>query len=119
MSKERIEQLRALLNQYNIEYHGYDNPSVSDAEYDNLMRELQMLEAQYPEYADPFSPTQRVGGVVLDKFQKVPHKEMMLSLANAYSDDELRAFDARIKKEFTAFEYVVECKIDGLAISLV
>ncbi len=119
MSKERIEQLRTLLNQYNIEYHGYDNPSVSDAEYDNLMRELQMLEAQFPEYADPFSPTQRVGGVVLDKFQKVPHKEMMLSLANAYSDDELRAFDGRIKKEFTDFEYVVECKIDGLAISLV
>lgn len=119
MSKTRIDQLRALINQYNIEYHGYDNPSVSDAEYDNLMQELKMLEAQFPQYADPFSPTQRVGGIVLDKFNKVPHQEMMLSLANAYSNDELRAFDQRIKKEFSNFEYVVECKIDGLAIALI
>ncbi len=113
-----MEELRALLHQYNIEYHGYDNPSVSDEIYDNLIQELLALEAQYPQFVDSTSPTQRVGGVVLDKFQKVAHKRNMLSLANVYSDDELRAFDTRVKKENPNIDYVVECKIDGLAISL-
>ncbi len=118
MSKQRIEQLRALLHQYNMEYHGLDAPSVSDEIYDNLMQELIGLEAQFPEYMDPTSPTQRVGGVVLDRFNKVPHKKSMLSLGNVYSDQEVRSFHQRMLKETTHPTYVVECKIDGLAISL-
>jgi DNA ligase (NAD+) len=118
MSHERIQELRKLIRTYNIEYHGYDNPSVSDEVYDNLMQELIALEKQFPEYDDPTSPTKRVGGVVLDKFSKVPHKRNMLSLANVYSKEELVAFDRRIQNDYGKVEYVVECKIDGLAISL-
>ncbi len=118
MSKDRILKLRQLLHQYNIEYHGYDAPSVSDEVYDNLMQELIALEHKYPEYFDPTSPTQRVGGVVLERFNKVAHKKSMLSLGNVYSNDELMAFHQRLLKETKFPEYVVECKIDGLAISL-
>jgi DNA ligase (NAD+) len=118
MSKERIEYLRQLLHQYNIEYHGYDNPSVSDEVYDNLMQELIALENLHPEYFDPTSPTQRVGGVILDRFVKVAHKKSMLSLGNVYSNQELLAFHQRMLKETPNPDYVLECKIDGLAISL-
>lgn len=118
MSYQRIQELRNQLRQYNIEYHGYDNPSVSDEIYDNLMQELIALEKQYPEHDDPNSPTKRVGGVVLNKFNKVAHKRNMLSLANAYSKEDLIAFDKRIQNEYGSVEYVVESKIDGLAISL-
>lgn len=118
MSYQRIDTLRKLLHQYNIEYHGYDNPSVSDEVYDNLMQELIALEKQFPEYDDPTSPTKRVGGIVLDKFSKVAHKRTMLSLSNVYSKEELLAFDRRIRNDYPEVEYVVEAKIDGLAISL-
>lgn len=118
MSNNRILELRKLINQYNLEYHGYDNPSVSDEVYDNLMQELIALEQAFPEYDDPTSPTKRVGGIILDKFVKVAHKRNMLSLANVYSKEELIAFDQRIKNEHGQVEYVVEAKIDGLAISL-
>lgn len=118
MSHQRIIELRKLINRYNHEYHVLDAPSVSDAHYDACMRELLQLESEFPELADPYSPTQRVGGKVLDGFKKVSHEVMMLSLANAYSFADLQAFDARIRKDVGDIEYVAELKIDGLAMSL-
>jgi DNA ligase (NAD+) len=118
MSYQRIQELRKIIRQYNMEYHGYDTPSVSDEVYDNLMQELIGLEQQFPEYEDTTSPTQRVGGLVLDKFSKVAHKRNMLSLANVYSKEDLLGFDQRISNDYNQVEYVVEAKIDGLAISL-
>ena len=86
--KERIDEIRSLLEKYNYEYYVLDNPSVSDAEYDRLMQELIMLENEHPEYQSPLSPSQRVGGLVQDEFAKVTHKRMMLSLANAFNEDD-------------------------------
>lgn len=114
----RIEELVSLINQYNYEYYALDNPSVSDQEFDKLMKELLSLEEQYPEYAMPDSPTKRVGGAVLDKFEKVTHTSSMLSLGNVFSDDELRDFDSKIKKEVSNYTYTAELKIDGLSVSL-
>jgi DNA ligase (NAD+) len=116
--KDKIEALRATLNRYNHEYHVLDNPTVSDYEYDSLMNELISLEKQYPEHFDTNSPSQRVGGQVQPKFKKVIHTSMMLSLGNAFSFDELREFDNRIKKEVDNYTYVAELKIDGLSVSL-
>lgn len=116
-----INEIRTLLNQYNHEYYVLDNPSVPDAEYDRLLSELIKLETDYPEYITEDSPTVRVGGAVLDKFEKVQHKNPMLSLSNAYNMEELNEFDKRIRDELgpnTQYEYVGELKIDGLAISL-
>lgn len=118
MSHQRIIELRKLINQYNHEYHVLDAPSVSDAHYDACMKELLRLENEYPEMADPLSPTQRIGGKVLDGFKKVSHDVMMLSLGNAYSLADLQMFDARIRKDVGDVEYVAELKIDGLAMSL-
>lgn len=118
MSKERIIELRKRINRYNYEYHTLDNPSVSDQEYDSCMRELIALEEQYPQYFDANSPTQRVGGAVLEGFEKVTHKKQMLSLANAYNYEELVAFDERVRNEVRETEYVVELKIDGLAMNI-
>ena len=118
MSLNRMIELRKQIDQYNYEYHVLDNPSVSDAQYDECMKELIRLEAQFPEYADPSSPTQRVGGAVAEGFKKVTHETPMLSLANAYSYEDLVAFDQRIMKEVGPVDYVVEVKIDGLAMSL-
>jgi DNA ligase (NAD+) len=118
MSIQRITELRKLLNEYNHAYHVLDQPIVSDAHYDACMRELIKLESEHPETFDPYSPTQRVGGKVLDGFKKVPHDVAMLSLGNAYSLEDLLAFDARIRKDVKEVEYVVELKIDGLAMSL-
>lgn len=115
---KRIEQLREILTTLGYEYYVLDNPSQSDQEYDRYMQELKELEAQHPEAYDPNSPTQRVGGKVLDGFQKVEHKRMMLSLGNAYNFEDLQAFDKRIRDEFEDVEYIVELKIDGLAMSL-
>lgn len=117
MSIERIKQLRALLHRYNVAYHVYDQPEVSDQEYDALYRELVELEAKYPEAYDMTSPTFRVGGIVLDGFKKEQHLRPMLSLANAYSQDDIQAFFDRIDKNQTT-EVVAEVKIDGLAIAL-
>lgn len=118
--KERIEELRALLEKYNHEYYVLDKPSVSDAEYDRLMRELMRLEEENPEFKDPFSPSQRVGGEVAEGFEKVTHKRQMISLANAFSAEDLYDFDARVKATLGVnnVSYVAEMKIDGLAISL-
>ena len=119
--KERIDELRRLLEQYNYEYYVLDNPSVNDVEYDRLMQELMMLENEYPEYQSPLSPSQRVGGLVQDEFAKVTHKRMMLSLANAFNEDDLRDFDKKVR-EVTGLDkvtYMAEMKIDGLGMSLV
>ncbi|MDP3304908.1 MAG: NAD-dependent DNA ligase LigA [Erysipelotrichaceae bacterium] len=118
MSVQRITELRKLLNEYNHAYHVLDKPVVSDAQYDAYMRELIKLESEFPETFDAYSPTQRVGGKVLDGFKKVTHDVAMLSLGNAYSLNDLLAFDARIRKDIGEVEYVAELKIDGLAMSL-
>jgi DNA ligase (NAD+) len=118
MSIQRITELRKLLNEYNHAYHVLDNPIVSDAHYDACMRELIKLESEHPETFDAYSPTQRVGGKVLDGFKKVTHDVAMLSLGNAYSLEDLLAFDARIRKDVGEVDYVAELKIDGLAMSL-
>jgi len=117
--KKRIEELRKTLHQWGHEYYVLDQPSVSDQEYDQLMQELIDLEERYPEYQSPSSPTQRIGGEVLDKFEKVEHDHPMMSLSNAFSKEDLLAFDARIKRNIDQdFDYYVELKIDGLAGSL-
>ena len=118
--KSRIDEIRNLLEKYNYEYYVLDNPSVSDAEYDRLMQELIMLENDNPEYRSPLSPSQRVGGIVQDKFKEVTHKRMMLSLANAFNEDDLRDFDKKVR-EITGLDkvtYMAEMKIDGLGMSL-
>jgi DNA ligase (NAD+) len=121
MSLQRIEKLRKLIEQYNYEYHTLDKPSVSDAEYDRLMNELISLELANPQIDSSTSPTQRVGGKVLDEFVKITHKRPMLSLANAFNEEELINFDERVKElsGINSIEYVCEPKIDGLAVSLV
>lgn len=119
-AKKRIEELTALLNKYNYEYYVLDASSVSDQEYDRLMNELQMLESEYPMYLSPNSPSQRVGGQVLLQFDKIYHKRQMLSLANAFNEDDLRAFDRRIREtlNIATIDYMAEMKIDGLAMSI-
>lgn len=118
MSLNRIEELRKLIRQYNQEYHVLDKPSVSDQEYDRCMQELIQLEHDYPEAFDANSPTQQVGGAVLDKFTKVKHDQMMLSLGNVYNKEEVESFIDRIIKETGLDEFSLELKIDGLAMSL-
>lgn len=118
MSKERIIELRNMLNRFSYEYYALDAPSVSDQEFDQYMQELITLEQSYPEMYDINSPSQRVGGVVVDAFEKVTHKRQMLSLANAYDLEDLQAFDRRVKTSISDVEYVVELKIDGLAMSV-
>jgi DNA ligase (NAD+) len=118
MSLERIEKLRNLIRQYNREYHVLDKPSVSDQEYDRCMQELIQLESEFPEFFDVNSPTQQVGGLVLEKFTKVKHDTMMLSLGNVYNQEEVEAFIDRIIKETGLDEFSLELKIDGLAMSL-
>ena len=119
--KERVKQITELLEKYNYEYYVLDNPSVSDSEYDRLMQELIMLEEQYPELKSPLSPTQRVGGIVQDSFKKIRHQRSMLSLANAFNDEDLRAFDKRVRDIVGGdkITYMAEMKIDGLGMSLV
>ena len=118
MSKERIIELRNMLNRFSYEYYALDAPSVTDQEFDQYMQELITLEKSYPEMYDINSPSQRVGGVVVDAFEKVTHKRQMLSLANAYDLEDLQAFDRRVKTSISNVEYVVELKIDGLAMSV-
>ena len=119
--KQRVQEITLLLEKYNYEYYVLDNPSVSDAEYDRLMQELIALEEKYPELKSPLSPTQRVGGIVQDEFQKVKHKRMMLSLANAFNETDLRDFDRKIREALGVDKvtYMAEMKIDGLGMSLV
>jgi len=119
-AKQRIEELRAEIDQHDYRYYVLDAPSVPDAEYDRLMRELQALETDYPEFLSPESPSQRVGGVPLEGFSEVRHETPMLSLANAFSDDEIQQFHDRVTRglETGHVEYVAEPKLDGVAISL-
>jgi DNA ligase (NAD+) len=116
----RIVELRELLEYHNYRYYVLDAPEIADEQYDRLLRELVQLETEYPEYASPTSPTQRVGAQPLDGFQKVEHHAPMLSLANAFDEDELRAFERRISSllDVTDIDYVTELKIDGLAVAL-
>ncbi|EIJ79805.1 NAD-dependent DNA ligase LigA [Bacillus methanolicus PB1] len=118
-AEKRIKDLQNLLNQYNYEYFVLDKPSIQDAEYDRLLRDLIELESRFPQFKTPDSPTQRVGGEVLDMFKKVEHRTPMLSLANAFNEQDLRDFDRRIRQMIgDDFSYVCELKIDGLAVSL-
>lgn len=118
MSQQRILELRKILDRLAYEYYVLDKPSVSDQEYDRYYQELLKLEDEFPQYRDPNSITQRVGGVVLDAFEKVSHKRRMLSLDNAFNLEDLMAFDERVQQSVKNPEYVVELKMDGLAISL-
>ena len=115
---KRMNELVALLNRYATEYYTSDNPSVSDSEYDRLYRELVELEAAYPDQVLADSPTHRVGGKVLDGFEKYSHQYPLYSLQDAFSREELEAFDARVRKELPHPTYICELKIDGLSISL-
>ena len=115
---KRMNELVALLNRYATEYYTSDNPSVSDSEYDRLYRELVKLETAYPDQVLADSPTHRVGGKVLDGFEKYSHQYPLYSLQDAFSREELEAFDARVRKEVAHPTYICELKIDGLSISL-
>lgn len=115
---ERMNELVELLNRYATEYYTSDNPSVSDSEYDRLYRELVELEQAHPEQVLPNSPTHRVGGKILDGFEKYSHQYPLYSLQDAFSREELLAFDARVRKELSNVTYICELKIDGLSISL-
>ncbi len=113
-----MKELVELLNRYAYEYYTKDTPSVSDSEYDQLYRELVELETAHPDEILPESPTHRVGGVVLKGFTKYQHQYPLYSLQDAFSREELEAFDQRVRKEFSSISYVCELKIDGLSISL-
>ncbi len=115
----KVESLRKQLNIYSRSYHSFDKSLIEDYEYDMLMNELKVLEEKFPELDDPNSPTKKVGGEVLSMFKKVTHTIPLLSLDNAYNAEDLRAFDARVRKEVThILEYTVEYKIDGLTVAL-
>ena len=118
MTRERIEDLRRKLDYHNHKYYVENDPEISDFEFDALMRELQRLEAEHPEWADPASPTLRVGSDATAEFRSVEHRFPMLSLGNTYSLDELHEFIARIEREAGETELVAELKFDGTAISL-
>ena len=115
---ERMKELVELLNRYATEYYTSDNPSVSDSEYDRLYRELVELEKAHPDLVLPESPTHRVGGKILDGFEKYSHQYPLYSLQDAFSREELDSFDVRVRKELDDVTYICELKIDGLSISL-
>ncbi|WP_019155509.1 NAD-dependent DNA ligase LigA [Robertmurraya massiliosenegalensis] len=118
-AEKEVRELHQKLNQYNYEYHVLDKPSVPDAEYDRLMQQLIQIEEQFPQLKTSDSPTQRVGGQVLDLFEKVQHEIPMLSLGNAFNEQDLRDFDRRVTQAVgEEHSYVCELKIDGLAVSL-
>ena len=117
-AKKRIQELTKIINQANYEYYNLDNPTITDQEYDKYLRELINLEEKYPEFADPNSPTKRVGGEAIDKFNKVAHAIPMISLANVFNEEEIRDFDKRIRNAGFNPTYVCELKIDGLSVSL-
>jgi len=120
---ERIAKLREQIDHHNYRYYVLDDPEISDAEFDALLHELAALEDQHPELRDPDSPTQRIGGAVAEGFEAAKHLVPMLSLDNAYTPEELREFDARVRKvgglaDGDHVDYVAELKIDGLSIAL-
>ena len=116
--EKRIQELTDILNDANYKYYVLDEPTITDQEYDKYLRELEELEQEYPNYAKQDSPTQRVGGQVLDTFEKVTHKIPMMSLSDVFSESEIASFDEKIKKEGIIPQYVCELKIDGLSVSL-
>lgn len=118
MTKERMEELIQILNEANYNYHVLDQPTITDQEFDKYLRELITIEEAHPEWTREDSPTQRVGGQVIDTFQKVRHEIPMLSLSNVFNEEEILAFDERIQKEGIHPQYVCELKIDGLSVSL-
>ena len=117
----RVRELTEKLDRWTYEYYVLDNPSVSDAEFDRHMNELILIEEKFPELRKKTSPTQRVGGMVQDSFKKIPHKRLMLSLGNAYNEDDIRDFDRKVREALgvDVVDYVGEVKIDGLGMSLV
>ena len=115
----RVLELTKILNEANYNYYVLDNPTITDQEYDKYLRELINIEEEYPSLVDPSSPTNRVGGEVIDKFKKIVHEKPMLSLANVFNEEEIKDFDAKIKKEGINPEYVCEYKIDGLSVALI
>ena len=117
--EERIRELRSLLQKYALQYYRDDNPTVPDSEYDRLMNELKKLEEENPQFDNPNSPTHRVGGPVSDRFTKIVHQRNMLSLGNCYNYDELKQFVDRVLNEAGPTDFVVEYKIDGLAMSMI
>ena len=119
---DTIKSLRKQINDHNYQYYVLDNPIISDGEYDKLLKELELIENKYPEYIIPESPTQRIGAQPIDSFGTVRHRITMMSLANAMSENELKAFDERLKKKLNSpeeIEYVIEPKLDGLAVELI
>ena len=120
-AKKRIEELRKLIRHHDYLYYVLNKPEISDAEYDKLMLELKKLEEKYPEFITPDSPTQRVGGFPAEEFKTVTHTKPMLSLDSAFTEEDIRRFDERVKRELgvESVEYVVEPKLDGLSVELV
>lgn len=116
-AKQRLSELYKIIEQHNYRYYVLDDPIIDDYEYDGLMREVKELEGQYPELITPLSPTMRVGGYALTTFEKVQHTVQMGSLQDVFSEEELFAFDSRVRQEVTPL-YTVEPKIDGLSVSL-
>ena len=119
---EKIKSLRKQINDHNYQYYVLDNPIISDSEYDKLLNELESIEKEYPEFIVPESPTQRIGATPIESFGTITHRITMMSLANAMNENELKAFDDRLKKRLNKsddIEYVVEPKLDGLAVELV
>ncbi|MDK2820763.1 MAG: ligase [Clostridia bacterium] len=118
-ARERVKELRRVIEEHNYRYYGLDQPIISDFEYDKLLKELIDLEKAYPELITPDSPSQRVGGVVLKEFQPVQHEQALLSLDNAFNDEDLLDFDRRVRQATgSSVAYVVEPKIDGLSVAL-
>lgn len=121
-AKIKIEKLRGKINFHNYRYYVLDDPVISDAEYDQLMRELENWEKQFPDLVTPTSPTQRVGAPPLEKFEEIPHSQPMLSLANAFEEEEVKEFDGRVKRFLQTtrdIEYCAELKMDGVAVELI
>lgn len=116
--QSRIQELTEKLNKANYEYHTLDKPTMSDFSYDKLLKELIDLEGKYPAFKLPDSPTQKIGGLVLERFDKVKHNVPMMSLSNVFDEDELIAFDRRVSQTVSEYTYISELKIDGLAVNL-
>ena len=114
----KMNELIEIIREADYNYHTLDMPTITDQEYDNYMRELYKLEEKYPELKQDMSPTSRVGGEIIDSFKKIKHEVPMMSLSNVFNEDEIIAFDERVKKEYPNPSYVVELKIDGLSVSL-
>lgn len=115
---KRVEELTKILNEANYNYHVLDKPTITDQEYDKYLRELIEIEEKYPNLKKEDSPTVKIGGEVIEGFEKVVHAKPMMSLSNVFNEEEIREFDERVRKEISNPEYVVELKIDGLSVSL-